>query len=449
MDRQEFLAIMESGDFDRLIGETESDWLECKGEFYSLKEDWGKRELAKDISSFANIKGGGFILVGVETEKSDKVQLDTIRRIRPFLQNNVDIEQYQNILKDWVYSTPVVNIEWKSYRRSNKGILVIAVPPQSEEVSPFLISKTIEQSGKLTEILFGYAERKRTNSQPKKLAKLHQIFRDGLFFGTNISRRFDEIATLLQRPSVSNTQPAKSNEEISIRITDAIMNGGLKGHRKLIIVAYTYEKVTLPAWSDSRSELIRILEEPPKLRRSGWDLYIGKRSKIIKGELRRSVDEGYKILDLYRDGTLIFGVIAERDYLTWGQVPNDLKINSLALIETVYNFVTLYKIITDNFTHKPSELFARIKLHDLHLNKEKSFMVPDAVGAISVRRYDAPDNDFDTIEAFDPNKFTLGSVAYEIVQEVYLWFGMDSRMIPYVNERNGVKEIDPAQFPKT
>jgi len=449
MDRQEFLTIMESGDFDRLIGEAESDWSECKGKFYSLKDDWGKRELAKDISSFANIKEGGFILVGVETEKSDKVHVDTIRRIRPFLQNNVDIEQYHNIIRDWVYPSPVVNIEWKSYRQSNKGILVIAVPPQSEEVSPFLISKTIEESGKLTEILFGYAERKRANSQPKKLAELHQIFRDGLFFGTNINRRFDEIATLLQRPSLSNTQPAKSDEEISIRITDAIMSGGLKGHRKLIIVGYSYEDVALQEWADSQSELIKAFENPPKLRRSGWDLDVGKRSRIIKGELRRSVDEGYKILDLYRDGTLIFGVTAESDFLTWGQVPNDLKINSLALIETVYNFVTLYKIITENFRHKPSQLCARIKLHDLHLNKEKSFMVPNAVGAHSFRKYDAPDNDFDIIKSFDPNKFVVGAVTCQIVEEVYLWFGMDSSKIPYVTKKDKIKEIDATQFPKT
>jgi hypothetical protein len=384
----------------------------------------------------------------VETEKSDKLQADTIKRIRPFAQDIVNIEQYYNVIKEWVYQSPTVNIEWKSYKKSDKGILVIAIPPQSEEVRPFLISKTMEDSGKLSEISFGYAERKRANSQPKKLVELHQIFRDGLFFGTNINRRFDEIATLLQQAELPNTQVVKSDEEISVRITDAIMSGGLKGHRKLVIAGYTYENAALPAWSDSRSELIKILEEPPKLRRSGWDLDIGKRSIIIKGELRRSVDEGYKILDLYRDGTLIFGVIAESDFLTWGRIPNNLKINSLALIETVYNFVTLYMKVRENFTPKPSQLCVRIKLHDLHLDGEKSFMVPYAVDAISSGKYNAPDNDFDRIIPFDSKKLGVGSGAYQTVEEVYLWFGMDSSMIPYVMEEDGVKEIAPIRFPK-
>lgn len=448
MDRQEFLTIMESGDFDPLIGKTESDWLECKREIYPLDEEKPKRELAKDVSSFANSDEGGFILIGVETGKSDRYQVDTIIRIRPFSQNIVNIEQYHKVIKDWVYPDPNIKIEWKSYKQSDEGILFITIPPHSEGRKPFLISKTIEDSGKRTEILFGYAERKRANSTPKKVFDLHQIFRDGLSYGTNINKRFEDIMALLQEQSRINIRPAKSDEEISVRITDSIMSGGLKGHRKLITIGYSYEDVTLQEWADSQSELIKSFENPPKLRRSGWDLDIGKRSKIIKGELRRSVDEGYKILDLYRDGTLIFGVIAESNFLTWGRVPNDLKINSLALIETVFNFVTLYKIITENFTHKPSQLFLRIKLHDLHLNGEKSFMVPYAVDAISSKKYDAPDNDFDIIKAFDPNKYGVGSVAYQIVEEVYLWFGMDSRMIPYVNEENGVKEIDPTQFPK-
>ncbi len=449
MDIGQFFSIIKSGEFGRLVGETESDWLECKGEIYLLGEDRGKRELAKDVSSFANTDGGGFILIGIETDKSEQHQVDTIKRIRPFLREVVNIEQYHNVIKEWVYPNPDIGIEWMSYNKSEKGILVIKIPSQSDVLKPFLISKTVEESGKRSEISFGFAERKRANSLPKRVFELYQIFRDGLFYGNNVNKRFEDVMVVLQEKRLPIIQPSKLEEEILTKISDAIMNGGLKDHRKMLIMGYMNNNVTLPEWSDSQSELIKALETPPTLRRSGWGLDTGKRSRIIKGELRQAIDEGYKILDLYRDGTLVFGVIAEKDFLTWGRIENDLRINSLALIETIYNFVTLFKLVTEKSVPKPSEVSIRIKLHDLHLGGEKSFMVPYTVGAFGSRgQHDAPDNNFETTVFVDLSKseFDLGRVSYHVVEEVYLWFGMDSNMIPYVIEKDGLKSIDPAQI---
>jgi predicted HTH transcriptional regulator len=281
MQKEEFLRIIDSGDFDLLVGETESDWLECKGEIYHLGENKGKRELAKDVSSFANSNEGGFILIGVEKEKSDQSQVDTIIRIRSFSEHVVNIEQYHNVIKEWVFPTLDVKIEWKKYRESNKGILIVTIPSQSEGRKPFLISKTIEDSGKRSEILFGYVERKRANSIPKKMIELHQIFRDGVLYETTINKRFDDLCALFQGLNLPTGAQEKlnkqMNEEILGRISDAIMNGGLTGHRKLIITGYTSEDVTLPEWSNSQSELIKSFENPPYLRQYGWDLKIGQR----------------------------------------------------------------------------------------------------------------------------------------------------------------------------
>ena len=452
MDRSEFQSIIDSGDFDLLKGKIESEWLDCKREIYLLDEDKGKRELAKDVSSFANSDEGGFILIGVGTEKNDQSQVDTIVRIRPFPENKVNIEQYHSVIKEWVFPAVDVKVEWKNYKQSNKGILIITVPPQSEGQKPFLISRTIEDSGKRTEILFGFVERKRANSIPKKMIELHQIFRDGMHYQTNIGKRFDDLYALVQGLNLPKIIPKKSNkqigEKVSARISDAIMSGGLAGHRKLIIAGYTGEDVILPEWANSKSELIESFENPPVLRQHGWDIVVGERSQLIKGELRRAVDKDFMILDLYRDGTLIFGVIAERGFLTWGRIQNDLKINSLALIETVCNFVTLFKLVTEKYVPKPSEISIRIKLHDLHLGGEKSFMVPYAVGTYTSKQHDAPDNNFEKTILVDLSKseFDSGQVSYHVVQEVYLWFGMGSNMIPYVIEKDGLKSIDGVQI---
>ncbi|NOT96228.1 MAG: ATP-binding protein, partial [Nitrospira sp.] len=58
--------ILESGEFDSLIGTQEDDHLECKGEPYQLDINHAKLEFAKDVSALANAKGG-IILIGVRT----------------------------------------------------------------------------------------------------------------------------------------------------------------------------------------------------------------------------------------------------------------------------------------------------------------------------------------------------------------------------------------------
>ncbi len=63
--KQELEEILSSGDFDRLAGKYENEWFDCKKEPYLFDNEKGKHELAKDISSFANVDGG-YILIGAK-----------------------------------------------------------------------------------------------------------------------------------------------------------------------------------------------------------------------------------------------------------------------------------------------------------------------------------------------------------------------------------------------
>lgn len=469
MERADLLTILDTGDFDLLIGQMETDWLDCKRDIYPTSNgDKGKRELAKDISSFANTKDGGYILIGIETEKREQQHTDTIKAIHPISQNTIDVEQYYNIIKEWVYPLPEIKIEWKKYREADKGIIVINVSPQKDAIKPFLITKTTDDSGKRIEILFGYAERKRANSEPKKIAELHQLVRDGLSYGTTLSNRFDEISTLLKELSTTSSmihresvkiespanitvQPPIKKEQIDTeiweKIGEAIGVCELTGHRMFILTGFTSEQVSIPAWIDSSADVVKALENPSELRYGGWNLNTGgNRSHIIRGELRRVVAQQHKILDLYRDGTTVFAVSAESDFLAWGREQSDLKINSLALIETIYNFTAFYGVVINNFDLKPSEIFIRIDFHNMHLKGEKTFMVPYAVGAFSRPPYQSPNDTWNKTLKFEVENFDVSIVAYQIVQEIYLWFGMDIEMIPYVSDKNGQKIIDCEQI---
>lgn len=104
LTRSRLEEILQTSDFDALIGEIENDWFECKGQPYQLDNDSDKRELAKDVSSFANYEGG-HILIGIRTKPSSSQFGDEAEQIRSFEQSLVNINQYYNVVRDWIYPT--------------------------------------------------------------------------------------------------------------------------------------------------------------------------------------------------------------------------------------------------------------------------------------------------------------------------------------------------------
>lgn len=94
--------IIQQGGFESLKDQLENEFLECKREPYQIDQDSNKRELAKDVSSFANIDGG-YILIGIQTEKSELHPFDIISKISYIEENLIDSKKYYNIIKEWIY----------------------------------------------------------------------------------------------------------------------------------------------------------------------------------------------------------------------------------------------------------------------------------------------------------------------------------------------------------
>ncbi len=83
-------AIVDTKQFEeQLIGAVENECFDCKSQPYRLtegekaKREQAKRELAKDVSGFAN-KNGGYIFIGFRTERSATRFGDEVKEIRPF-----------------------------------------------------------------------------------------------------------------------------------------------------------------------------------------------------------------------------------------------------------------------------------------------------------------------------------------------------------------------------
>lgn len=214
-------GIIDNLDFDALIGKIENDWFECKSQPYKLDNDSDKRELAKDVSSFANYQGG-HILIGIKTKPSSMYFGDEVEKIRPFKQSLVDINQYYNIVRDWVYpDIEGINIRWVATKSEmGKGVVVISVPQQRESLKPFLIKRILDQK-KQVEIVFGYAERKRDNSQPLSVIDLQRALRSGFNYENIMSERFNGLDSLIRGLINDNTSRA-SQEQFSELVKERI-----------------------------------------------------------------------------------------------------------------------------------------------------------------------------------------------------------------------------------
>src|SRR5580700_8508715 len=158
----EVIAILESGDFDQLIGGLENEHLECKGKPYRLEQEIEKMELAKDISALANADGG-VILIGVTTAKDPTVAGDVIRRCGCFAEGFLDFNKYENVISDWIIpSIPGVKFKWHpSAKNPNEGVVSIFVPQPVRQERPFIVVKIVADTGKVSGSYVGFFERKR------------------------------------------------------------------------------------------------------------------------------------------------------------------------------------------------------------------------------------------------------------------------------------------------
>ncbi len=451
----ELRSLLETGDFDKLIGAVECEWLECKLAPYQVKEDLQKQELAKDVSGLANADGG-MILIGIRTERNPTHFGDEIKEVRAFPRTLVDLNQYHDILQSWVYPPlQQVDIRWlPSSVNNEKGIVAISIPNQMTAQRPFLVTKSIDETGKRVEVVFGYVERRRENATPISVQELHALIKNGLLFDS-LNRQYNSIQEALQQLLTEQSREKNFSLEQDIqellrdRRNEALTEAKLLTGPIFVLAAIPVEEVEIPALFQSKSaDLVRLLENPPELRSDGFDLNTGESPKIIKGQLRRTVSPEYKILDLWRDGTLIFAARGDEEFLCWGKRSRSrgpLRINPLVLSESTYLFAELSRQVFDRAQPNPREIEYRLELLNMTQDGAPCGLIPAALGTFAwefgtdIRH--APDSHVTiTGRATDLNP---GAVAFDLIAELYAWFGIEQDQIPYTERLNGGLVISP------
>jgi hypothetical protein len=195
----ELKQVIDSGDFDKFIGEVEGQLLEVKGRPYRFEVGSdAKREFAKDVAAFANARGGG-ILIGMHTKTGPLHTGEEIVEIRPIPGSTFNPDQYRKILAEWVYPKPAgVEILLAPFGPdAAKGVGVIFIPPQDDRAKPFLIKRVISEDKKSSELMIGFVERRVDGTEVRTIAEIHHTFRVGLSFEREILGRIANLESLV------------------------------------------------------------------------------------------------------------------------------------------------------------------------------------------------------------------------------------------------------------
>lgn len=164
-------AALTAGRPDLLIGRYESEILECKSQNYDLSRIDQRIELAKDVARFANGERGGILVLGLKTKKdAHGDRIVSVRSLPP----SVSTARHHKILDQFVFP-PIdgLQIDRTTVEVGKPGVLLtVRVPPQREELKPFLVTGAIA-NGKVEGAFISIVRRRGEHSIPITAQEIH------------------------------------------------------------------------------------------------------------------------------------------------------------------------------------------------------------------------------------------------------------------------------------
>lgn len=220
-------SILDSGEFDQLIGLKEDLVFEAKGPApYDLDDPVGRFELAKDVTAFAN-SSGGYILVGLEHEPLPAEHTDQVKRLQLVKESEFKVSQIVGVLKEYTYPRihGIVQVTWVASKDDTQlGLGVIYIPNQADVKKPFLIAKVAQEGQAQKEIIIGIARRVGGDNVPLKPVEIYDAIRQGRDPVVERAQRIEEkLDALLKRPVAGGPQVAADEGAIlEARIRDML-----------------------------------------------------------------------------------------------------------------------------------------------------------------------------------------------------------------------------------
>jgi len=452
--------------FDKFIGVLESEFLEFKSEPYRLAEDMQKLELAKDVSAFANTRGG-FIILGVKSTKIPEYNADVAFELNPIPRDRFNQEQYEDVVRDWIYPH-IKGLRFSFIQPAgsvDKGFVVLEIPPDSIASRPFLIVRGTDSNiRKERRITFGYIERFQSTNLPTVVHRLQQLLHLGIkfegydLFQQGVDAQLGELRTSMQRLTGAVLRQV-STDELNLQtereqrfegnVEDAAKETEMSERPRLILGAVPDQALKLSSFFSSQEDpLVRAFENPPELRANGFDFNVGRPSEILRGSIRRIAISGYKSMQLSTDGELIVLVPGDDDFLAWasmGKPGSAISINSFVLAEATYTFTLYVKNIYQYAIPRPSSVRLYIGFDDMSVDGKPATLSPHESGPFIATseqwRKKAPSSRI-LLSVEVQFGQTAERMAFLLRAALYHWFGFDDSSIPYTREADEGTVVD-------
>lgn len=198
----------------------------------------------------------------------------------------------------------------------------------------------------------------------------------------------------------------------------------------------------------SHGSIAELLKSPSVTRQHGWDMRTLDDPRIVEGNYMEVGRSDYKLIRVYRDGTVVFRGVADEDLLGWGRREGGAfearpRINSAVLTELVYHFVRFVGELTLRFDTVPGgyELSCGLRRAELPSGR-RLYVTPFEVGVagwdLEIFEHDeheAPQSDFDCKLSTDTAMLQSdpARVAADLLAEFYVRFGMPTDELPYID----------------
>jgi hypothetical protein len=326
---------------------------------------------------------------------------------------------------------------------SGKGLALIEVSSQPRSKQPFIVTRVVDNEGKLLGAIVGYYRRIGTASHPTPAEEIQGLLRDGLLFRDLLDAR---DLDLLGRADTRAAQEGDIEEATVGKLESLIRAVDVEATPLFWLAAVPLQAADMSAMFESEhNRLSTLLTDPPKLRELGFNLDMPGKPEIVEGQLRRSSVPGYGGLELWRDGSLLWLAPATEEFLCWAaQDYEDYKlINPVALIEPVLLFCKFAYALLEN--HESLQFFAGFDSLDKSNKPLALYPGPTAhprQRPVSAARTAPASEAIVTRPRVDPTQEIYARAAYRIVSEVYSWFGLTHDRIPYVDKSSGEPVID-------
>jgi hypothetical protein len=145
LDRETVAHLVRAGHAAVLIGRQEGHWLDVKVQHYDHSTDGGQISLCQSVSRFCNAEQGGLVIVGMSAKRLPDGE--EIRSIRPVPIDSRTVRRYKQVIEHRLFPPPDnLTIESILYHEG-QGLILIDVPPQPEELKPFLVHGAIVDGG--------------------------------------------------------------------------------------------------------------------------------------------------------------------------------------------------------------------------------------------------------------------------------------------------------------